>query len=347
MTVTLYKLNAEPIKGAVFTFSAVLTSQADTDIFKTTPTLAAGDITVSKDGGNFANIGTLPTQIQTTGVLPVALTADEMNADRVFVLFHDVAGAEWQDVGYEIFTKAAVNVGVSDYAGGAVASVTNPVTVGTNNDKTGYGLADNAITAAKIATDAVSEIADGAWDEMLAGHALAGSAGKALTDAGGAGGATPASLWAYESRTLTQSAAAVASVVAGTSITIIRGDTLTIVLTNVGATTGYVSIDFTVKRSKDDTDAKSVICIRKNASGFSDGLLYLNGAVPSSAAAGSITIDDGPTGDLTITLNAASTALLAIAAGLYWDIQYIFAGSISTKTEGKCDIVGDVRRAVS
>lgn len=95
-----------PVKNAAFTFHTALVSQADTDIFKTTPTLAAGDITVSKDGGNFANITTLPTQIQSTGVLPVALSSTEMNADIVTVLFHDAAGDEWQDQIVTIFTAA-------------------------------------------------------------------------------------------------------------------------------------------------------------------------------------------------------------------------------------------------
>ena len=71
------------------------------------------------------------------------------------------------------------------------------VTVGTNNDKTGYGLATGAITAAVVATgaidadalatDAVAEIADGVWDEATSGHTTAGTTGKALTDAGSAG----------------------------------------------------------------------------------------------------------------------------------------------------------------
>lgn len=95
-----------PVKNAAFTFHMALVSTADTDIFKTTPTLAAGDITVSIDGGNFANIGTLPTQIQSTGVLQVALTQAEMNGDIITVLFHDVAGAEWQDQIVTIYTAA-------------------------------------------------------------------------------------------------------------------------------------------------------------------------------------------------------------------------------------------------
>ena len=53
------------------------------------------------------------------------------------------------------------------------------VTVGTNNDKTGYTLTVTPPTSA--------DIADAVWDEDLSGHATAGSAGKALSDAGAAG----------------------------------------------------------------------------------------------------------------------------------------------------------------
>ena len=41
-------------------------------------------------------------------------------------------------------------------------------------------LADNAIAAAKLAADAVAEIADGVWDEAQSGHVAAGTFGKYL-----------------------------------------------------------------------------------------------------------------------------------------------------------------------
>lgn len=47
--------------------------------------------------------------------------------------------------------------------------------------------ASGAIDAAALAADAVGEIADGVWDEAIAGHAGAGSTGEALSAAGGAG----------------------------------------------------------------------------------------------------------------------------------------------------------------
>lgn len=61
----------------------------------------------------------------------------------------------------------------STYAGGAVASVTADVTVGTNNDKTGYRLSATGV--------------DDVWDELTSGHATTGTTGKALIDAGATG----------------------------------------------------------------------------------------------------------------------------------------------------------------
>lgn len=58
-------------------------------------------------------------------------------------------------------------------------TVGGEVTVGTNNDKTGYTLTVTPPTSA--------DIADAVWDEALSGHTTAGSAGKALSDAGAAG----------------------------------------------------------------------------------------------------------------------------------------------------------------
>jgi len=95
-----------PVKGSAFTFDISLVSQTDTDIFKTSVTLASGDVQMSKDGGAFTNIATLPTEIGTTGVLAVTLSATEMTADRVTVRFHDVAGNEWQDAMVTIYTAA-------------------------------------------------------------------------------------------------------------------------------------------------------------------------------------------------------------------------------------------------
>lgn len=168
-----------PLKNSAYTFDVCLVSQADTDVFKTTVTLAAGDIQVSKDGGAFANITTLPTEISTSGVLPVALTATEMNADRVTVRFHDAAGDEWQDLLVTIDTET---VQIND-----LAMAANLETV------------DTVVDAIKLKTDTIpadpaetsdipsaATISDAVWDELLSGHVVAGSAGEALAASGSA-----------------------------------------------------------------------------------------------------------------------------------------------------------------
>lgn len=166
-----------PLKNSAYTFDTSLVSQADTDIFKTSVTLAAGDITVSKDGGAFANITTLPTEISTTGVLPVALTATEMNADRVTVRFHDAAGDEWQDLLVTIETET---VQLND-----LATAINLATV------------DTVVDAIKLKTDTIpadpaetsdipsaASVSDAVWDELLSGHVIAGSSGAYLAASG-------------------------------------------------------------------------------------------------------------------------------------------------------------------
>lgn len=111
-----------PIKNAAFSFEMALVSQADTDTFQDNPTLAAGDVKVIKDGTLDGNIDTLPVAVTSlTRVITVALSADEMNADRVAVLFHDASGNEWQDALVTIYT-AAQTLDTSDAAIDAAAS---------------------------------------------------------------------------------------------------------------------------------------------------------------------------------------------------------------------------------
>lgn len=99
-----------PARGVAFAFPNALVSQGDTDVFQKTVTLAAGDIQVSKDGAQFVNLATFPpaeldlASGADSGVLWIQLTAAEMTADCVTVLFNDAAGAQWQDSLVTIYT---------------------------------------------------------------------------------------------------------------------------------------------------------------------------------------------------------------------------------------------------
>jgi hypothetical protein len=95
-----------PKKNVAFTFFVALTSQADVKLIQANPTLAAGDVKVSIGGAALANITTLPV-VTPAGArsVQVDLSASEMNADNVIVIFADAAGAEWCDLMISINTS--------------------------------------------------------------------------------------------------------------------------------------------------------------------------------------------------------------------------------------------------
>lgn len=134
--------------------------------------------------------------------------------------------------------------------------------------------------------------------------------------------------------------------VRGSTITILRGDTFSGDLLNLGDLTQYASLDFTVKRVAGELDDAAKIRLRKNASGTDDGLLRINGAEYATATDGSIVIDDLTTGDIEIKLNAAATQEL-VPGNYVYDIQMISAAGVKTLTYGKLIVSADVTRLVA
>lgn len=116
-----------PVKNVAFSFEIGLWSQADSTTLKSGPTLALGDFKVSLDGAAPGNLTNTPTASGT--VVTVALTQAEMNHDRIHLVWVDAAGAEWIAGFVMIYTTATNQDALSTFAGGAVASVTAPVTV--------------------------------------------------------------------------------------------------------------------------------------------------------------------------------------------------------------------------
>lgn len=95
-----------PVKGAAYTFGAALSARSNNQL-KANPTLAAGDFKISKDGGAFANLTTLPAAepAGSTRIL-ITLSSTEMNADEVTITAIDAAGDEWHDRMWVIHTVA-------------------------------------------------------------------------------------------------------------------------------------------------------------------------------------------------------------------------------------------------
>jgi len=130
-----------------------LESVATAGTFQSSATLASGDAKVSKDGGSLANLATLPAVTPgSSKLIKVTLSAAEMDADNVAVVFSDQSGNEWKDLILNIPTTARQ---IDDLAtptnitAGTITTATNVTTVN--------GLAAGVITAASIAADAITD----------------------------------------------------------------------------------------------------------------------------------------------------------------------------------------------
>ncbi len=143
---------------------------------------------------------------------------------------------------------------------------------------------------------------------------------------------------------MTQTAVSIAAAVAGSVVTIHRGDSLSASITGLGDISGRSKLWFTVKTGDGDTDAESIVQIEETA-----GLVYLNGADASARAAnGDITVDDASAGDITVTLDETETDDLTPTTNLLYDVQMLTAaGAVSTLTANLARVTADVTRAVT
>lgn len=149
------------------------------------------------------------------------------------------------------------------------------------------------------------------------------------------------SVWAQSPRTLTQSAASIAAAVAGTTITLLRGDTISIALTGLGNISARTKLWFTIKRNANEADSAAIVQITE-----AGGLVYLNGA-SGTAGQGSLTVNDATAGNVTIALAAAASAQLKAAVGLLADVQMLTASGVMTLTEMDVTIEADVTLATA
>ena len=91
-----------PKQGEEYIFEESL-DDVETSDFLADPTIVAGDFQISKDGGAYVNLATLPT-VQEAGKSPVTFTVTAAEAtvnDRVKIIGRDSAGL-WGNVDFSI-----------------------------------------------------------------------------------------------------------------------------------------------------------------------------------------------------------------------------------------------------
>ena len=269
-----------------------------------------------------SKVAALPSDIGGTG----DPTTDSLEAIR------ERGDAAWD-------TADVSNVSVDELQASALADMFN------TDSGDAYATAVSGSVVKEIADNAggsaltVSAIVDGVWNALTADHTVAASFGLKL-------GGILAAIWGYVTRTLTSSAAETVSTVAGTTITITRGDTLTASITGLGSIASRNKLWFTVKTDRGDADTAAIIQIEETLQ-----LVRLNGAAPevADAANGTITVDNAAEGNITIVLAAVESAKLTLISGIRYDVQYFVTatGLVTTVTSGLLTVAADVTRATS
>lgn len=151
-----------------------------------------------------------------------------------------------------------------------------------------------------------------------------------------------AAVWAYATRTLTQTAAAVAAALAGSTINIRRGDTLTVSITGLGDLTARTKLWIAGKADRGHPDTAAVFVIEETAD-----LQVINGSTATTPTNGTLTVTDAVAGNLTIVLAGVETAKLAELTGGVYDVQILEAAGPRTLTDGTLNVTLDVTRAVT
>lgn len=98
-----------PVKAEDFKIRVALADASNAPNFKASPTIAAGDFKVDKDGAGLTNLTTLPTVSPAGSVcVLIELSATEMNADVVTIVGVDQTNPkEWCDIVISIPTTGA------------------------------------------------------------------------------------------------------------------------------------------------------------------------------------------------------------------------------------------------
>ena len=319
-------------------------------------------------------LGTAIATPATAGLLDVnvkQISTDATAADQAEAFFDGTGYAGTNNVIPSVTTVTGnVNGSVASVTGavgsvtGAVGSVTAGVTLAASALAAIWDRLTSALTTAGSIGKLIVDYLDAAISSRLAPTVAARTLDVTLTGAAGvdwgnvenqttvvgltnttvgSGGAlTAQQVWEYATRTLTTTAQTITAAIAGTSVTIQRGDTLSLSITGLGAIAAGDELWFTVKGfpiSEDDT--KAALQINRTT-----GLIYINGEVAATAANGSITVTDATAGNITIALTAAESAKLPIILGEYDVQRKTAAGAYSTMTQGIARIAHDVTRRV-
>jgi len=109
-----------PSWGMQYIFYVALIDQTNGALFKVDPTIAAGDVKVTKDTGATSDLTVTPVANPAgSSRVQVALLESEMEAGNITVTFHDAAGDEWADLSINIQPEMVKLIASGESSGGS------------------------------------------------------------------------------------------------------------------------------------------------------------------------------------------------------------------------------------
>lgn len=162
---------------------------------------------------------------------------------------------------------------------------------------------------------------------------------RTLTSSGG-GSLTAQEVWSYFRRTLTHINDVSELVVTSDSIEVMRGETISIDLSNLGNISDQTNIYFTVKTNYQTLDEDAIIQISSN-----EGLIVLNGTT-SGSSGGSINILDSASGSINIYLKDDESIKLQKSPSLRFDVKVIRGDESNYVSRGEFIIKDNVTNAI-
>lgn len=148
-----------------------------------------------------------------------------------------------------------------------------------------------------------------------------------------------ANTWSYVTRTLTNLTQVSPTMISGTELTILRGDTVSLTLTVSAMPTNPDKVWFGVKRKSSDPDSEAIILIENGT-----GIIYLGSQIATTPLDGSIAYVDATHVDLLIKAPASKQLL---DGRWKYDIQVLKTGVVTTVGRGDFVIEGDVVNKIS
>lgn len=344
-----------PVYGVAFKIPFNVTDTAGKKVTGAT----FGTCKISKDFGADATTTNTPTEVG-AGKYYVQATATEMQADVIGVTL-PVTTASVQDALVWVFTALRRIDDLSTYAGGDTAGVTT-LLARLTAARAGYldnlnTLLDSAVSGVKAVVDAIKGKTDHLTftlpNQVDANALTGGGGGGGGLDAAGVRAAVGlaaanldtqlAEIEAHTGLITSGTALSIVSPLAGSTLSIRRGDTLTAHIDGLGSLAARVKLYATIKADPAGDDDSAIIQIEETT-----GLVRLNGAAATAPGDGALVVTDAALGNVTLTLKPAATALLAPTSGIRWDVQMVTAaGAVTTLVYGAAAVEADVTRAVS